>query len=201
MSAMLRWVLALLTLSLVLGSGNLHAAGSSESTLGRGHLWLEFGRLDLAGEGGGFWGLDREAFLSLEGYARTSHGWYLGGEIGRAGFGSGANGHGDELRDVRLLWLEMNGKDALDLGHGWCFEAGLGWALLWVDGDEVSGVGRGRTTDPLADLGLGAQVFAGVDWKARRFLAGLSLKYQWANDLIDIDYSNFRFAGHAGIAF
>lgn len=176
-------------------------AGKGESPLGRGYLSAKLGQLDLDGAAGGAWGLDREGYLALEGYGGGARGWYFGGEIGRSGSDRGVTARGDEIRDIRFMWLEMNTKGALDLGHGMSFDAGLGWALLWVDGEEVFMAGGRTSTDPLADIGMGAQAFAGFHWRARRLLTGVELKYQWAADLIDVDYSNFRVSGGIGLVF
>ncbi len=62
-------------------------------------------------------------------------------------------------------------------------------------------VGMEEVTDPLAEFGLGAQLFTDFNWRRGRFLLGLDVKYQSAFDVVNVDYSNLRLGAHAGVAF
>ena len=66
-----------------------------------------------------------------------------------------------------------------------------------ADGEEVD---EFRRTD-LSDSGWGYQVFVDFNYRAKRFMIGVSAKYQDAIDFLDIDYSNLRLGGHIGIVF
>lgn len=118
-----------------------------------------------------------------------------------AGSGEATNSDGDRIEDFDLDWIEINGKRAFDLHRGWSADVGFGGAFFYVDGREVSIQGGEEIRDPLADIGFGLQVVGDVSWRARRLLLGVDLHYQWAFDLIDIDYSNFRLGAHVGVAF
>jgi hypothetical protein len=169
--------------------------------LGRAHALLTFGRADFDDEAARAWGVNREDFLSLEVYGGGDDGFYFGGEIGNVGVDRAVTDDGDTIRDFDLLWLEMNGKKVFGLKHGFSAHLGLGSSLFYVEGEEVSMLGGFEVADPLADIGFGLQGFAGLDWRARRFVIGVGAKYQWAIDVIDVDYSNLRIAGHIGIVF
>lgn len=169
--------------------------------LGRGHLWLKIGEVDLDDAAAEAWGVDHQTYLGLEGYRGFDHDFYFGGEFGHAGAGTGMTESGDTLRDVDFWWLEMNEKKAFNLRHGLSFDAGLGLALFFVEGQEVTTLSGLEFSSPLADIGLGAQIFADFNWRTRRLLLGLDAKYQWAFDVIDIDYSNLRLGAHVGVAF
>jgi hypothetical protein len=172
-----------------------------EPLLGRGHLWLKLGRTDLDTAAADEWGVDRVNYLGLEGYYGSHNNLYFGGELGTSRAGTGMTASGNELRDVDFWWMEMNEKFAFDLKHGLTIDAGLGWSLFYVNGDEVLTQSGQEFTDPLADIGLGAQIFVDFNWRARHLLLGLDAKYQWAFDVIDIDYSNVRLGAHVGVAF
>ena len=175
--------------------------GPAGPPLGTGHLWLKAGQFNLNGESAGVWGVDREGYLALEGYGESGEGWYFGGELGRSAAGSGVNDDGDTIRDFDFWWLEWNAKKAFDLKRGFSIDVGLGSALFYVDGEEVVAAGEFFSTDPLADIGFGAQVFTDFTWRTRRLLIGLDARYQWAFDVIDISYSNLRFGAHVGFCF
>jgi hypothetical protein len=173
----------------------------AEPPLGRGHLWIEVGQMDLDDAADEAWGLNRESYLALEGYAGRDRGFYLGGEFSHSGTGGTTASDGDSIRDFDLWWLEMNGKQAFDLKHGLSVDAGLGWSLFYAEGREVSMLGGQQVTDPLADFGFGAQVFGDFNWGVRRFLIGFDVKYQWAFDFVNVNYSNLRTGAHVGFRF
>ena len=170
--------------------------------LGRAHLLLEAGRIDVDDAAAREWGVDREGFFALALYLGDERGLgYLGGEIGHAGTRETTNSDGDRIEDFDFDWIEINTKRAFDLHRGWSADVGFGGAFFYVDGQEVSVQGGEEIRDPLADIGFGLQIVGDVSWRARRLLLGVDLHYQWAFDLLDVDYSNFRFGAHVGVAF
>jgi len=171
--------------------------------LGSGHLWLKAGKSDLNGEVTKAWGADREGYLALEGYGAFggNRHWYAGGELGRAAAGTVNAGGGDGIRDFRFWWLEFNLKRAFDLTHGLSLDVGLGSATFFVGGDEEYTLGDVTVTAPLADVGFGAQALADFTWRKGRLLIGVDAKYQWAFDVIAINYSNLRLGAHLGLRF
>jgi hypothetical protein len=173
---------------------------SSPSVLGRSHIWLKVGRTDLDDDAGD-WGIDRIGYLAIEGYAARKQGDYFGLEFGKFDQEEAISPDGDQLRGIDSYWLEFNGKRAFGLAHGLSLEAGGGGAVFSVDGAEVSSIDGEEVTDPLADVGFGLQFFGGFTWRAQRLLMGVDLKYQWAFDIIEIDYSNLRVGFHLGVAF
>ena len=140
-------------------------------------------------------------YRGLDFYRGHPGDFYFGAEIGHAGAREAVNTDGDTIRNFDFLWLEFNEKKAFGLGHGFSIDLGLGGAAFYVDGEEVSMSGGQTFADPLADIGFGAQVFVDFNWRARDLLLGLDAKYQWAFDIIDIDYSNLRLGAHLGVAF
>lgn len=175
--------------------------GPADPLLGRAHLWVDFGRTDLSNAAARAWGVDREGYVGLEAYRRSGGESYFGGGIGRSGAGRATNADGDTIRDFQFVWLELNGKRAFELKRGFTFDAGLGGSLFYAEGQEVSIVSGQEFTDPLADLGFGAQAFVDFTWRARRLLLGLEAEYQMAFDIINVNYSNLRLGGHLGVAF
>ncbi len=173
----------------------------ADPLLGRFHLWVKVGRTHLSDAAAAAWGVDREGYLGLEAYRVDNRGFYLGGEIGGSETASGINRNGQTIRDLGFFSLELNAKRAFNLKRGLTFDAGLGGAFFSVQGEEVRIMSGQESTDPLADLGFGLQAFVDFNWRVRRMLVGLDAKYQWAFDVIDIDYSNLRFGAHLGLAF
>jgi hypothetical protein len=159
------------------------------------------GQTDIDDAAADAWGVDHEGYFALEGYGAIGGESYLGGEMGQVGVGSTIEDNGERLRDFHLYWGELNGKHAFDLTHGFTFDAGLGSALFYVQGEEVTTLSGGEFTDPLASFGFGAQVFIDFTWRTRHLLLGVDAKYQWAFDFVNIDYSNLRYGGHLGFAF
>lgn len=194
--------MALFVMALFL-SGSAASAQTAPAgpPLGRGHLWVEVGEMDLDHGADEAWGLDRETYLALEGYGGDARGFYLGGEFSHSGTSGTAASDGDSIRDFDLWWLEMNGKKAFDLKRGLTIDAGLGWSMFYADGQEVSTLGGQQVTDPLADFGFGAQIFGDFNWGLQRFLIGIDVKYQWAFDFVDVNYSNLRVGAHVGFRF
>ncbi|HKQ98046.1 MAG TPA: hypothetical protein VJV75_09230 [Candidatus Polarisedimenticolia bacterium] len=168
--------------------------------LGRFHVWLKAGRTDVA-EGAQEWGIDRIGYLAIEGFLARGREGYFGLEFGKFERSATAGADGDALRDVDSYWLELNGKHGFRLPHGLSFDAGAGGALFYIDGEEVTSQSGVEFTDPLADIGYGVQLFGDFNWRTRNLLVGLDVKYQWAFDFIDIDYSNLRIGAHLGVTF
>jgi hypothetical protein len=169
--------------------------------LGNGHVWVRAGRIDLRDSVQNEWGLDRESFVGLEGYAGQGYEVYLGGEIGISSAGDATTSSGEQLRDLHFRWGGLNVKRGFPLRHGLSFDAGLGVLLFSVDAEEVSNSGGIVTSDPLADLGYGLQALGDFNWRYRALILGIDARFQYAFDLIDIDYSNFGLGAHLGIAF
>ena len=169
-------------------------------SLGRGHVWIKIARADFDDASAGFWGVDEEGFVGLEAYGGDGD-FYGGVELGHARAGNATAADGDEIRDFDFLSLEFNAKKVFALKHGFTFGLGGGTALFYVNGEEVSVFGGQEFSDPLADLGFGAQGFVDLTWRARRFLIGVDVKYQAAFDILDVDYSNVRLGGHLGLVF
>jgi hypothetical protein len=145
--------------------------------------------------------VDREGYLGLEAYWAVEDGVYFGGEVGHAGTDSAVAADGDTIRDFDFVALELNTKKVFGLARGLSCSVGLGGAVFYVDGEEISVLGGEESSDPLADIGFGAQAFAGLDWRARKFIIGVDVKYQMAFDVLNIDYSNLRMGGHLGLVF
>jgi hypothetical protein len=173
----------------------------ADPPLGRFHLWVKSGQADFDGAAAGEWGVDREGYLGIEGYGSHAGDFYFGGEIGHVGVGSAITDDGDRIRGFDFLWVELNEKQAVRVGGGFTFDAGLGAALFYVEGKEVVTLGGPEFTDPLADIGYGTHVFVDLTWRRGRFLLGLNARYQWAFDIININYSNLRYGAHLGMAF
>ena len=170
--------------------------------LGSGHLFVTIGQIDLDDAAAREWGVNREGFFALSGYRGDARRVaYFGGEFGHSGSGGGTGSGGRIITDFDLYWIEANAKRAFDLGRGWSAGAGLGSALFYVDGSEVSVQDGEEFRDPLADVGFGAQVFTEAAWRAKHLLMGVEVRYQWAFDLIDVDYSNFRLGVRLGVVF
>jgi hypothetical protein len=169
--------------------------------LGTGHVWLKFGQLDLDHSASSAWGVHSEDYLAIEGYHGNKSNLYFGGEFGRSAASTAVNADGDTIQDFDFSWLEMNEKMAVDLTRGFTFDFGAGAALFYVDGEEVLTSDGVTYTDPLADLGFGAQLLIDFNWRLRHLLLGVDAKYQWAFDVISVDYSNFRYGAHIGVAF
>ena len=146
-------------------------------------------------------GIDRIGYLALEGYWARERESYYGFEFGTFERSQGTGADGDALRDVDSYWLEMNGKHAFRPPHGISFDVGAGGAVFYIDGEEVTTGSGQELTDPLADVGYGVQAFGDFTWRSRRLLMGVDVKYQWAFDIIDVDYSNLRIGAHLGLAF
>jgi hypothetical protein len=196
--------IALVVFSLALGGAVAYAQttpGPAGPPLGRGHLWVKIGRADFGSDSTRAWAVDSEGYVGLEGYRGSGRGFYFGGEVGRFGTGRVTTPDGDTLRDIHFLWLELNEKLAFDLKRGLSIDAGVGVAFFYVDGQEVTTLSGLEFTSPLADVGRGVQVFADLNWRKRRLLLGLDVKYQWAFDVVNLNYSNLRLGGHVGIAF
>lgn len=178
------------------------APAAGEPLLGRVHVWVGLGQADLDDAAAREWGVDREGHFALEVYgAGHPREFYFGGGITHWKTGRATAADGDTIRDFDFLSVELSEKKAFDLTHGLSWDVGLGGAMFYVDGEEVTMQGGQELSDPLADIGFGLQVFADFNWRARRLLIGLDAKYQWAFDIIDIDYSNFRYGAHLGVAF
>ncbi|HEU4402951.1 MAG TPA: hypothetical protein VFT43_12680 [Candidatus Polarisedimenticolia bacterium] len=196
--------IAPVVLCLALG-GSLATAQTTprppEPLLGRFHTWLKGGSDDLNAEASRAWGTDHERYLALEMYHGSPTGLYLGGELGHSGAGKGTTDSGNPVRDLDFWWLELNEKIAFDAHHGLTFDVGLGLALFYVEGQEVTTQGGQEFTDPLADVGLGAQVLGDFNWRRRHLLLGLDARYQQAFDVININYSNLRLGAHLGLVF
>jgi hypothetical protein len=177
-------------------------AASSPPPLGRGHLLFEAGGIDIDDAAAREWGVNREGFFALAGYRGDARGAaYLGGEIGHAGTDEATNSDQDRIEDFDLWWIEVNGKRAFALGRGWSADVGFGGSFFYVDGQEVTFEGGEEFRDPLADVGFGLQGVGNVSWRFRRLLLGINVHYQWAFDLIDVDYSNLRVGVHLGVVF
>lgn len=172
----------------------LHA-DPTPSDLGRGHLWLESGRMDIQ-EPVRTWGFDREGYLALEGYGRTRETIFLGGAIGWLTTHRAFTLGGERIGDLRFRWAELNVKKVFPLGAGFSAGVGGGGSFFYVRGNEVT-----RGFSPLLDVGAGAQLLVDVDWRVHRLVLGLSARYQWAFDVFTFDYSNFRYGLHAGVVF
>jgi hypothetical protein len=175
-------------------------SANTAPALGRFHVWLKAGQTDLA-EGAQEWGIDRIGYLALEGYWARERENYYGFEFATFERSQGTGADGDALRDVDSYWLEINGKHAFHPPHGISFDVGAGGAVFYIDGKEVTTESGQEFTDPLADVGYGMQLFGDFNWRSRRLLMGIDVKYQWAFDIIDIDYSNLRIGAHLGLAF
>ena len=176
--------------------------GAAEPLLGSGHIWLKAGQTDLRDAAAGAWGVEREGYFALEGYwASRIHEWYTGAELGLTATDSAVTDDGETIRDFGFWWIEINSKRAFDLKHGLTIDVGMGVALFFVEGEEENSLGGTPTTDPLADFGFGAQAFTDFTWRTRHLLIGLDAKYQWAMDIINIDYSNLRLGAHIGFCF
>jgi hypothetical protein len=169
--------------------------------LGRAHLVVKTARVDFDREAGRAWGIDRERYLGVEAYWALDRAVYVGGAIGHAGTALAVAADGDVIRDLDFLWLEASQKAVVGLRHGFTFGAGLGAALFYVEGREVVAPDDPETTDPIADVGFGAQAFVDLTWRAKRFLAGVEVQYQWAFDLLEVDYSNLRAGARLGVTF
>lgn len=170
-------------------------------SLGDGHIWLRAGRIDLRESVENEWGLDRETFFALEGYLGRGYETYTGGEIGFASSDAAQNMDGDRLEDLHFRWGGLNVKHAFPMGHGLSFDAGAGLLLFYIDATEVSMSGGMEVRDPLADLGYGFQALGDFNWRYRVLVLGLDARFQYAFDLLDIDYSNFSVGAHLGVAF
>jgi hypothetical protein len=175
--------------------------GPGEPLLGRAHLWLKIGQADFNHDAAREWGVSRKHYLALEGYRGTRHDIYYGGEIARIADDRSINADGDILRDLDLLWLELNVKLAFELRHDLSFGVGSGIAFVYVDGEEITMQGGQEVADPLADLALGSQLFVDLTWRRRRLLLGVDARYQRAFDVINVNYSNLRLGAHVGLAF
>lgn len=169
--------------------------------LGKGHLWLRAGRIDLRDSVGTEWGLDRERFIALEGYGRSGGRKYLGGEIGTFGSDEATRNDGTMLKDLHLRWIALNAKWAFPVGHGLSFDAGLGGMGFYIAGDEVRLEAGEEIRDPLADFGFGLQALGDFSWRVRSLVLGLDARFQYIGDFFEIDYSNFNVGAHLGVAF
>ncbi|HXH27537.1 MAG TPA: hypothetical protein VNL37_00725 [Candidatus Polarisedimenticolia bacterium] len=172
-----------------------------EPLLGRFHLWLKSGQADFDHQVAREWGVDRKGYLALEGYRGTKNDVYFGGEIARVADDRSINARGQTLRDLDLLWVELNVKTVLELRGNLSFGVGGGAALFYVDGEEITIEGGEEISDPLADLALGSQLFIDLTWRHKRLLLGADARYQWAFDVINVNYSNLRLGAHVGLAF
>jgi hypothetical protein len=196
-----RLALPVLVFALVGTTARSQTPAPAGSALGRAHLWVNLGTADLSGAAGSSWGVGREDYFGLEAYGRHDDHAYYGGGFGRLAVGRTTNADGDTIRDFQFLWLELNGKWAFASRRAFTFDAGLGAAFFYVEGQEVSVVAGEEVTDPLADLGFGLQAFVDGTWRVRRLLLGLEAEYQLSYDVINIDYSSLRLGGHVGVAF
>lgn len=170
------------------------AAGPS---LGSAHFWMEGGEALMGGAASDEWGVDREGYLALEGYAAVGHDeWHWGGEIGITATDDAVDDDGDRIRDFGFWWVEFNSKKAFPLSHGFVIDVGMGTSLFYVSGHEIDRFSG--SSDPLADVGFGFQAFSDFTWRRRGLLLGLDVEYQYALDLLNIDYSSLRFGGHLG---
>src|SRR5262245_26123889 len=169
--------------------------------LGGFHIWAKGATVDLGGTATDDWGPDRETYFAIEGYLSEWGRSYVGAELGRAHRDTAINVDGEEMRDLDFWSGELNWKYAFDWGHGMTADIGMGSALIYVDGDEVIPLVPVAETSPLADIGFGLQAFADFNWRTRRLLIGLDVKYQYAWDILNLDYSNLRLGGHIGLAF
>ena len=97
-----------------------------------------------------------------------------------------------ELIDRAASWIR-EGRKARGLSLG----LGIGVGGFWANGEEV----RSQVRTDLADFGFGVQGFVEFNWRARKFAAGIDVKYQVVTDILGIDYSNFRWGGHLGVVF
>ncbi len=202
MTVPLRAALVLFGLMIMVSSVRAQTRpGSAEPLLGRHHLWLKCGQVDLDDAAGAVWGVNRARYIALEGYVGTDRVFYGGGEIGRAGAGEATTSAGETIRDFDLLWLEVNGKKVFNLHHRLSVDLGLGGTLFYAEGKEVSTSGGQELSSPLADLGFGAQAFVDLNWRLRHMLIGPDAKYHWAFDIFGVSYSNLRLGAHLGIAF
>ena len=197
-----RWAIAILALGLIVPA--IHAQtppAPGDPPLGRAHVWIKLGRADFDDDAASEWGVDQEGYLGLEGYGGGAGGFYFGGELSHASAGSATSAEGTSIRDFDFVSLELNGKKVLDLKHGLTIDLGGGGALFYADGEEVEMSNGEEISSPLADVGYGAQAFIDLNWRMRRLLVGLDVKYQAAFDILAIDYSNLRAGGHLGMAF
>jgi hypothetical protein len=200
-SVLLPIVLILIVSTSVLTAQTRTGSPPTGPLLGRGHIWLKAGQNAFGGAATSEWGVDHEDYLAIEGYSAARAGaWYAGGELGRTASADTVNDDGDTIRDLGFWWIELNAKRVFGLKHGFTVDAGFGGAMFYVEGDEVSVV-DGTTTDPLADIGFGLQGFADFTWRTRNLLLGLDAKYQWAVDLVSIDYTNLGLGVHVGFCF
>lgn len=177
--------------------GSSVPAASAERPLGRGHLWLKVDGLDFNSDVNEEWGVDTEAYVGLEGYWQRRGRFYIGIEIGHIDVGSASDADGNRLEGVAFTNGELNGKALFPLKHGLSAGVGAGLAGVWVEGEEIDEFGP---TD-LADISFGAQGFAELNWRVRRLVTGLELKYQIAEDVWQIDYSNLRLGVRLGVVF
>ena len=168
-----------------------------EHLLGRGHIWIKFNQADFDSDIKDAWGVDTEGYVGLEGYWWVRRNGYIGVEIGRIGVGSAVTEDGDRIEDFDFTNLEINTKRLYDLTRGLSLGFGIGVGGFWANGEEV----RGQVRTDLADFGFGVQGFVEINWRARKFVAGIDVKYQVVSDILDIDYSNFRWGGHLGVVF
>jgi hypothetical protein len=175
--------------------------GPDEPLLGRVHLWVKVGRADLGSGAAREWGVNTGGYLGLEAYRSADRETYVGIELGRIRVERTTAADGDIIRDFDFLWLEVNAKKAFHLERGLAVDIGLGTAVFYVDGEEVSLEGGQEFSSPLADFGAGGQVFVDLSWRRRHLLLGLHAKYQLAFDVFEVDYSNLRLGMHLGAAF
>lgn len=165
--------------------------------LGWAHLWYSTGVANLSG-GAEEFGLGSERYAGVALYVRAGDRWYLGGEYSRIAKDQTVASDGEELKDVSLDSVELNTKVGWDLGGGFAAAAGVGILNLFIDGTTVS---PGGFEDPLSDFGFGVVVFGELDWRWRHLVAGVSLKYHYAADIIAVDYSGFRLGAQIGVVF
>lgn len=170
-------------------------------SLGNFHITAKYGLIYFDDDAERVWGIDDENYLGVEFYAGMAPNFYFGLEVGGAEAENAGGTVGDFFSSVDFLSLEANMKVAFALARGVSLDVGGGYALIWIEGEEVSYVLGVPVTTKVADVGQGLQVFMDVNWRLKMLLLGLDAKYQYAFDVWGLDYSNFRFGAHAGFAF
>jgi hypothetical protein len=184
------------------------ASAPGDLLLGRAHTWVRIGRTDLSHAAAREWGVDRERHLGIAVYGRRKRAgrrigptFYIGGELSHSATDRAVNAEGDVFNDFDFLSLELNDKIVFELKNGLALGVGTGFAIFYVDGEEESTLPLMPGATSLADAGFGYQAFVDFDWRVRRLILGLDVKYQRAFDIININYSNYRLGAHVGLTF